>query len=185
MLASLALHCVQRVDCLNRFLRAAINSWNGLVAVFRSEAAFRQELAALALAIPLSFLLTADAGMRWALIGAVVLVLVVELLNTAIEKLCDRVTREVDAEIGRVKDMASAAAGLSQCLPARCGCGWSLGCCGRSNVLSRAQRSAKRCAAELARGCPISHKAHAAARSRAPAQTTTQPAQKAGSPQRG
>jgi diacylglycerol kinase (ATP) len=39
--------------------------------------------------------------------------LVVELLNTAVEKLADRVSRESDSEIGRVKDMGSAAVGLS------------------------------------------------------------------------
>jgi diacylglycerol kinase (ATP) len=39
--------------------------------------------------------------------------MVVELLNTAIEKLADRVTRDHDAEIGRVKDMGSAAVGVS------------------------------------------------------------------------
>jgi diacylglycerol kinase (ATP) len=98
---------------VNRLWRACINSWNGLVAVTRSEAAFRQELVVLALAIPLAFVLTGDAPRRFALIGTIVIVLVVELLNTAIEKLGDRVTRDNDQAIGRVKDMGSAAVGIS------------------------------------------------------------------------
>jgi diacylglycerol kinase (ATP) len=42
-----------------------------------------------------------------------VFLLIVELLNTAVEKLADRLTREIDPEIGRVKDMGSAAVGLA------------------------------------------------------------------------
>jgi diacylglycerol kinase (ATP) len=98
---------------VNRLWRAIINSWNGLVAVTRSEAAFRQELVVLALSIPLAFILTDDAGKRFVLIGMVVIVLVVELLNTAIEKLGDRITHERDEAIGRIKDIGSAAAGIA------------------------------------------------------------------------
>jgi len=94
-------------------LQAVINSWNGLVAVTRSEAAFRQELCLLVLAIPLAFVLTEDVGRRFVLIGVIVFVLIVELLNTAIEKLSDRITRKKDPAIKAVKDMASAAVGLS------------------------------------------------------------------------
>jgi len=65
------------------------------------------------LAIPLAFLVADLAWKRLALIGVVVFVLVVELLNTAIEKLADRVSRESDVQIGRVKDMGSAAVGLA------------------------------------------------------------------------
>jgi diacylglycerol kinase (ATP) len=83
---------------VERIWRATINSWNGLVAVTRSEAAFRQELGLLVIGIPLAFFL---------------FLLIVELLNTAIEKLSDRVTRKNDAAIKRVKDMGSAAVGLS------------------------------------------------------------------------
>jgi len=101
------------MDCVKRLWQAAINSWNGLVAVTQSEAAFRQELALLAVGIPLAFFLTTDVGKRFALIGVIVFILIVELLNTAIEKLCDRVTRDNDPAIKRVKDMGSAAIGLS------------------------------------------------------------------------
>jgi diacylglycerol kinase (ATP) len=98
---------------VERLWRATINSWNGLVAVTRSEAAFRQELALLAVGVPLAFLVTADVGQRFALIGVLVFLLIVEVLNTAIEKLSDRVTRKSDPAIKRVKDMGSAAVGLS------------------------------------------------------------------------
>ena len=98
---------------MNRLWRATINSWNGLVAVTRSEAAFRQELGLLVIGIPLAFFLTADVAKRFVLIGVIVFLLIVELLNTAIEKLGDRVTRKNDPAIKRVKDMGSAAVGLS------------------------------------------------------------------------
>lgn len=101
------------MDGVERLWQAAINSWNGLVAVTRSEAAFRQELALLAVGVPLAFFLAADVGERFALIGVIVFVLIVELLNTAIEKLSDRVTRDNDPAIKHVKDMGSAAVGLS------------------------------------------------------------------------
>jgi diacylglycerol kinase (ATP) len=98
---------------MDRWLRATINSWHGLVAAARSEAAFRQELALLVLAVPLAFVIADAAWKRLALIGVIILILVVELLNTAIEKLADRVSRASDPEIGRVKDIGSAAVGLS------------------------------------------------------------------------
>jgi diacylglycerol kinase (ATP) len=98
---------------MERLLRAAINSWHGLIHATRSEAAFREELVALALAFPLAFVVSDAAWKRLILIGAIVFIMVVELLNTAIEKLADRVNLEIDPQIGRVKDMGSAAVGLS------------------------------------------------------------------------
>ena len=98
---------------MERLLRATINSWRGLLAATRSEEAFRLELIALVLAIPVAFLLAEQAWERLALIAVVALVLVVELLNTAIEKLADRVNLAIDPQIGRVKDMGSAAVGLT------------------------------------------------------------------------
>ena len=95
-----------------RLWRATINSRNGLVFAARSEQAIRQELAALVLAVPLAWLVGATVMRRIELFGAVVLVLVVELLNTAIEKLSDRLTTDHDLQIGRVKDMGSAAVGI-------------------------------------------------------------------------
>jgi diacylglycerol kinase (ATP) len=96
-----------------RLYRAALNSWNGLRAAARSEEAFRQELVAFVLAVPAAFLVATTAW-RWvALVGVIVVLMVAELLNTAIEKLSDHVTPHNHPAIGLVKDMASAAVGLS------------------------------------------------------------------------
>jgi diacylglycerol kinase (ATP) len=98
---------------LQRFWRATINTRNGLAFAFRSEQAFREELIGLAIALPLAWLIGATNMRRIELIAAVVLVLIVELLNTAIEKLADRLTTDHDPQIGRVKDMGSAAVGVA------------------------------------------------------------------------
>lgn len=96
-----------------RFWRATINSRNGLAFAIRSEQAVREELIALALSFPLAWLIGATTMRRVELIATVALVLVVELLNTAIEKLADRLTTEHDPQIGQVKDMGSAAVGVT------------------------------------------------------------------------
>ena len=98
---------------MKRWWAAVANSWNGILACARSEAAFREEIVALVIAVPLAMVLTADPWKRALLLLPVVLLLVVELLNTAIEKLCDRITRDFDADIRRVKDMGSAAIGVT------------------------------------------------------------------------
>jgi diacylglycerol kinase (ATP) len=96
-----------------RFWRATINTRNGLAFAIRSEQAIREELAALLLSLPLAWFVGATTMRRVELVSAVVLVLIVELLNTAIEKLADRLTTERDPQIGRVKDMGSAAVGVT------------------------------------------------------------------------
>ena len=63
--------------------------------------------------MPLAFFLAKDAWRWLALVGVILLVMVVELLNTAIEKLSDHVTPHRHDAIGRIKDMGSAAVGLS------------------------------------------------------------------------
>ena len=96
-----------------RFWRATLNSRNGLAFAIRSEQAVREELVALALAVPMAWLIGVTAMRKLELVAVVALVLVVELLNTAIEKLSDRLTTDHDPQIGRVKDMGSAAVGVS------------------------------------------------------------------------
>ena len=98
---------------MSRLWGACINSWNGMVFATRSEQAFRQELWALLLAFPLAALIGTTAARRVELVAVVLLVIAIELLNTAIEKLADRVTTERDPEIGRVKDVGSAAVGVA------------------------------------------------------------------------
>ena len=96
-----------------RIWRATVNTRNGLAFAIRSEQAVREEIFALVLALPLAWLVGATAMRRFELVAAVAFVLVVELLNTAIEKLSDRLTTDHDPQIGRVKDMGSAAVGVS------------------------------------------------------------------------
>ena len=68
---------------------------------------------ALAISIPLAWIVGASTMRRVELVAAVVMVLVVEILNTAIEKLADRLTTDHDPQIGQVKDMGSAAVGVA------------------------------------------------------------------------
>ena len=96
-----------------RLWRATINTRNGLIFAIRSEQAVREELVALAISLPLAWLIGASLMRRIELVAAVAMVLVVELLNTAIEKLSDRLTTDHDLQIGRVKDMGSAAVGVA------------------------------------------------------------------------
>ena len=96
-----------------RMWRATLNSWRGLIAAAKSEQAFREELLALIIAVPLAFVVAAEAWKRLALIGVIFLLMAVELLNTAIEKLSDHVTPARHPDIGRIKDIASAAVGVA------------------------------------------------------------------------
>ena len=96
-----------------RLWRATLNSRNGLAFALRSEQAVREEIFALILALPLAYVIGATPMRSVELVCAVALVLVVELLNTAIEKLADRLTMDHDKQIGRVKDMGSAAVGVA------------------------------------------------------------------------
>ncbi len=98
---------------LSRMLSATINTRNGLVFATRSEQAFREEIVALLIAGPLALLIGTTPARRAEMIIVVLLVMVVELLNTAIEKLADRLTTDHDQQIGRVKDMGSAAVGVT------------------------------------------------------------------------
>ena len=98
---------------LRRIAKAAGYSLAGLRAAIRHEAAFRQELA---LAVPLLLLVPWLAPGRWqalCMAGSVVLVLVVELLNSAVEALADAITVERHTLLGRAKDLGSAAVMLS------------------------------------------------------------------------
>jgi diacylglycerol kinase (ATP) len=79
----------------------------------RSDQAVREELVALLASLPLSWVVGATPMRRVELVVVVLFLLAVELLNTAIEKLADRLTLDQDTQIGRVKDMGSAAVGVA------------------------------------------------------------------------
>jgi diacylglycerol kinase (ATP) len=115
-----------------RLLRATLNSWNGLGGAARSKQAFRSEVVALIIAVPAAFLVATETWRRAALIGVVLLLMIVELLNTAIEKLSDHVTPHHHDAIGRIKDMASAAVGLALLL---CALVWLLALAERAGLL--------------------------------------------------
>ncbi|GAA0353705.1 diacylglycerol kinase [Morganella psychrotolerans] len=92
-----------------RVIKAAGYSWKGLKAGWQHEAAIRQELLALVPAVIIAFSLSFSAIERILLVGSVVLVVVIELLNSAIEAVVDRIGTEYHALSGRAKDMGSAA----------------------------------------------------------------------------
>lgn len=98
---------------MRRLYLATINSWNGLRAAARSDAAIREELAIILLAIPVACFLATTAARAVELVLVLMFLLVVELLNTSIEKLADRLTLDHDEQIGRVKDIGSAAVGVA------------------------------------------------------------------------
>jgi diacylglycerol kinase (ATP) len=92
-----------------RLYHATLNTLRGLRFAARTEAALREELLALMVAIPLGFFIAPDIAWYVAMIGALLVVLAVELLNTAVEKLADHVTPDFHPKIGVVKDVGSAA----------------------------------------------------------------------------
>jgi len=103
---------------LARLRRALRHSLHGLRAAWRHEAAFRQELTLFLLLLPCAFWLGGDTFEVVFLLASLILVLVVELLNSAIESLADAVTLEEHPLIARAKDLGSAAVLLTLILVA-------------------------------------------------------------------
>lgn len=98
---------------LTHVWHAAQNSWSGIVFAVREESAFRQELTATACGVPLALLLPFGAVERLMLIASLILVLIVELLNSSIEAAIDRISLDHDGLSKRAKDYGSAAVTLS------------------------------------------------------------------------
>ena len=94
-------------------IAAAEYSKRGLRAAWQHESAFRQECMLGILMLPLAFLLGQNLAQTALLIAVCFLVLIVELLNSAIEAVVDRVGHEHHELAGRAKDMGSAAVALS------------------------------------------------------------------------
>ena len=94
---------------LVRIWRALGYSLAGLAAAYRSEASFRQEIWGGLVLLPLALLLPVPLLYRAYLVGSFILVLVCELLNSAIEAVVDRVIPDVDSFAKRAKDMGSGA----------------------------------------------------------------------------
>jgi len=98
---------------LRRLVSATRNSFAGFLEAVRCEDAFRQELILAAISVPLAILVGANGLERAVLIGSVLLVLIVELLNSAIEATVDRISFENHRLAKRAKDIGSAAVMLS------------------------------------------------------------------------
>ena len=96
-----------------RLVLAFLNSWKGFRGAFEAEAAFRQEVALAVVLIPLGFWLGDTPIEKVLLVGSVLFVLIVELLNTGIETVVDRIGLERHALSGLAKDVGSAAVLLS------------------------------------------------------------------------
>ena len=98
---------------LTRAWHAAKNSWCGLVYAFLEESAFRQELTLFALLTPVAFLLPTTHLEKALLISSLIMVLVVELLNSSVEAAIDRISFEHHDLSKRAKDFGSAAVMLA------------------------------------------------------------------------
>lgn len=100
---------------MERVLSAFRNSGRAWAHLVRNETAFKQEVLMLALAIPVAWVLSDSWWMWLLLVGAVVMVIIVEVLNTAVEAACNAVSREFSADIQIAKDCGSLAV-LGSCI---------------------------------------------------------------------
>ena len=98
---------------LVRLLKAFANSMQGFAGVFQHEAAFRQELLLAVVLIPIGLYLGETGVERALMVGSVLLVLLVEILNSSIEAVVDRIGLERHELSGLAKDLGSAAVFLS------------------------------------------------------------------------
>jgi diacylglycerol kinase (ATP) len=98
---------------LKRLWNALFYSLDGLAAAFRHEDAFRLEVLLALILIPLALHMHVGGAGKALMVGSVLLVLIVELLNSAIEAITDRVSLEKHVLAKRAKDMGSAAVMLS------------------------------------------------------------------------
>ena len=101
---------------LKRFWRATQYSWKGAKAAYREEPAFQYEAHAALVLIPLAIWLADTVTAGAAMIAAVLFVMLVEILNSAIEAVVDRIGPERHELAGRAKDMGSAAVFLAICI---------------------------------------------------------------------
>lgn len=100
---------MQKNKGFKRLLLAGVYALNGIRAALRYEAAFRQEALLALVMLPLAFWLDVSRVERVLLIGVTLLVLIVELLNSALEAIVDRVGTDYNLLSGRAKDMGSGA----------------------------------------------------------------------------
>ncbi len=94
---------------LTRLWNALGYSRDGIAAAWHHEAAFREEILLATIAIPLAFYLGKTGVDRALLIGSIILILIVEILNSAVEAVVDKASPEMHDLAKRAKDMGSAA----------------------------------------------------------------------------
>jgi len=102
-----------KLSGLRRFGLAFVNSWKGFRGAFQAEAAFRQEVALAVVLIPAGCWLGHSGIEKALLVASVLLVLIVELLNTGIETVVDRIGLERHVLSGLAKDVGSTAVLIS------------------------------------------------------------------------
>lgn len=100
---------LEKTTGLTHLIKSTGYSLKGLKSAFKNEAAFRHEVALSCILIPLAFFLANNKIELILMTGSVLLVLVVELLNSAVEAVVDRVGKEYHELSGRAKDLGSAA----------------------------------------------------------------------------
>jgi diacylglycerol kinase (ATP) len=98
---------------LVRLWNALGYSRDGITAAWKNEAAFREEVLLAAIAIPLALFLAKTGVDRALLVGSIILILIVEILNSAVEAVVDKASPEKHELAKRAKDMGSAAVLLS------------------------------------------------------------------------
>ena len=103
---------------VKRIVNAARYSWAGVSSAWKNEAAFRQEAMLVALGLPLALWFGKSGIERALLVGSLLLVIIVELLNSAIEAVVDRIGSELHPLSGLAKDLGSAAVLFSLVLAA-------------------------------------------------------------------
>ena len=107
-------------DGLRRLLNAMRYSWAGFRHALRNEAAIRQEFIALAVLVPASALLPVTDIEHLILVLSMMLVVLVEFLNSSIEAAVDRISLERHPLAGQAKDMGSAAVGIAVLMSGLC-----------------------------------------------------------------
>jgi diacylglycerol kinase (ATP) len=96
-----------------RLVSAARNSWRALSFLLANEPAVRLEAILLVLSVPVAYLLTGSWEGFALLVASILILIVVEVLNTAVEAACNAITRETNRDIGLAKDCGSLAVAIA------------------------------------------------------------------------
>ncbi len=97
-----------KCSAIVRILHAFNYSYEGLKATFQSEVAFRQECLLLVITLPFALIIDVNATDKALMIGSILLILLAELINTAIEVIIDRISEEHHPLSRKAKDIGSA-----------------------------------------------------------------------------